>query len=85
MATNKKSQKRDILGELFAIRDKNIEAATKWNVWEIENQIKSAISAKESFLDQNPNHDLRIINEHINQLNESLRIRLKNQFEELNA
>lgn len=79
MAINKHNKKRDVFAELFANRDKNIEAATKWNIWEIEDQIKSAVSAKESFLEQNPDHDLKIINEHIDQLNKALEIKLQEQ------
>lgn len=77
MATNKNNKKRDILAELFANREKNIQAATKWNVWEIEEQIKSVESARESFLEENPEHDLSIVNEHHSQLSEALKIKLK--------
>jgi hypothetical protein len=73
MAIIKGNKKRDILAELFANRDSNIQAASKWNTWEIEDQIKSVISAKESFLEENPDHDLRIINEHLDQLQEALK------------
>jgi hypothetical protein len=83
MAISKINKKRDILAELFTSRDKNIEVATKWNVWEIEEQIKSVESARESFLEQNPNHDLRVINEHHDQLTQALKIKLQDQQHEL--
>lgn len=75
MAIAKKNQKRDVLAELFAKRESNIKAATEWPKWEIEDQLKRAQSAKEGFLMKNPLHDLRIIEEHINQLEESLKIK----------
>lgn len=77
MATGKNNKKRDVLAELFANRDKNIQAAAQWNVWEIEEQIKSVESARDSFLEQNPEHDLSIINEHHSQLSEALKIKLR--------
>lgn len=79
MAVSKNNKKRDILEELFANRNKNIEAASQWNVWEIEEQIKSVESARESFLEENPEHDLSVINEHHSQLTEALKIKLKDQ------
>jgi len=83
MAIIKGNKKRDILAELFTNRNTNIQAASKWDAWEIEDQIKSVISAKESFLEENPDHDLRIINEHLDQLQEALKLKKANNPSEL--
>lgn len=83
MAIVKGNKKRDILAELFSNRDANIKAAVNWNLWEIEDQIKSVLSAKESFLEENPDHDLRIINEHLDQLQEALKLKKMNNPSEI--
>lgn len=75
MAT-KNSKKRDVLAELFANRESNIKEALSWPAWEIEDQIKRAKTAKEGFLAENPMHDLSIIEEHINQLEESYKLKV---------
>lgn len=77
MAAAKKNEnkKRDVLAELFAKRESNIQEATSWPAWEIEDQLKRAQTAKEGFLAANPMHDLSIIEEHISQLSESLKIK----------
>ena len=75
MARGKNEKQRDVLAELFAKRDKNIEAAQNWTIWEIEDQLKRVQAAKESFLLKNPSHDVSIVNEHIEQLSRSLKIK----------
>ena len=75
MAKGKNEKQRDVLAELFANRDKNIEAAQNWTVWEIQDQLKRVHAAKESFLLKDPNHDVSIVNEHIEQLTHSLKIK----------
>ena len=74
MAT-KNSKVRDVLAELFANRESNIKEALSWPAWEIEDQLKRAKTAKVGFLAENPMHDLSIIDEHINQLEESYNIK----------
>ncbi len=77
MATVKKTEnkKRDVLAELFEKRDENIKKTSQWPKWEIEDVLKRAQSAKEGFLLSNPMHDLSIIDEQINQLETSLKIK----------
>lgn len=70
-----KDNKSKVLAELFQRRTVNIEEATTWPKWEIEDQLKRAQTAKEGFLSANPMHDLSIIEEHISQLTESLKIK----------
>ncbi len=81
VATAKKTEnkKRDILAELFEKRDENIQKTSSWPKWEIEDVLKRAQTAKEGFLSANPMHDLSIIDEQINQLETSLKI--KSSFE----
>lgn len=74
MAT-KNSKTRDVLSELFANRESNIREALSWPTWEIEDQLKRAKTAKEGFLAENPMHDLSIIEEHISQLEQSLKVK----------
>lgn len=77
MAIAKKTdnKKRDVLAELFAKRDLNVKEATAWPVWEIQEELERAEMAKVSFLAKDPMHDLSIIEEHISQLFESLKIK----------
>ncbi|HEY8272864.1 MAG TPA: hypothetical protein VIG33_18365 [Pseudobdellovibrionaceae bacterium] len=75
MATRKTKKKQDVLAKLFSKRDENILKATNWNPWEIEEELKRAKSARASFLEINPHHDLSIIDEHIDQLTTSLKIK----------
>jgi hypothetical protein len=75
MARGKNEKQRDVLAELFANRDKNIESAKNWTIWEIQDQLKRVEAAKESFLLKDPNHDVSIVNEHIEQLTQSLKIK----------
>ncbi len=77
MATAKKTEnkKRDVLAELFDKRDENIQKTSLWPKWEIEDVLKRAQTAKEGFLLANPMHDLSIIEEQINQLETSLKIK----------
>lgn len=74
-AKNADSKKRDVLAELFAKRDENIQKAAAWAKWEIEDLLKRTKTAKEGFLLANPMHDLSIIDEQINQLETSLKIK----------
>lgn len=70
-----KSDKKDVLADLLARREVNIKQATEWPLWEIEEELERAKIAKEGFLMRNPRHDLRIIEEHISQLEESYKIK----------
>ena len=81
MATANKteSKKRDVLAELFEKRDENIQKAAAWPKWEIEDLLKRAQTAKEGFLAANPMHDLRIIEEQIDQLETSLKIKTESE------
>lgn len=77
MATVKKTEnkKRDVLTELFEKRDENIKKTSLWPKWEIEDVLKRAQTAREGFLLANPMHDLSIVDEQINQLETSLKIK----------
>lgn len=73
--------KRDILKELLEHRDANIKEAHSWSIWDIEDQLRRAKIAKEAFIFENPRHDLSIINEHISQLDESYKSKLRQESE----
>ena len=62
-----------VLASLLSKRESNIKDASSWPKWEIEEELQRANSAKEVFLKKNPMHDLTIIEERIDQLEESLK------------
>jgi hypothetical protein len=63
-----------ILSALISKRNTNIQEASTWPKWEIEEELQRATSAKKVFLKKNPMHDLTIIEERIDQLEESLKL-----------
>ncbi len=75
IAKKTENKKRDVLAELFEKRDENVQKAASWPKWEIEDLLKRTLTAKEGFLLANPMHDLSIIDEQINQLETSLKIK----------
>lgn len=74
--TTIKNAKKDVLAELISKRSENISLASKWKTWELEDQIKRAEAAKQSFLSKDPLHDTRIISEQLYQLTEALKINM---------
>lgn len=76
-ANDNGSKSKSVLSDLIANRSANIQKASSWPLWELEDQLKRAQTAKLDFLETNPAHDLSIIDEHISQLEESLKLRFK--------
>jgi hypothetical protein len=73
-----KDKRQDVLKKLFSKREENIKNALNWNLWDIEDQLERAKTAKEGFLTKDSNYDTSIINEHIDQLTQSLKLKQSN-------
>ena len=73
MTFDKKAHNNKYL-ELLSKRNENIEVAAQWPIFEIKEELARTVLAKEIALEKNPNHDTCILDEHIEQLKESLRL-----------